>query len=688
MKRVFAIIGFTMALTMLVANLVDAYYIMIAATWLTVIFAVSLFLPYFRNNRPFEICLATVVFACFMFLAYRSVVVLPQLRLDGSEAYCRFYVIEHLSSSYSSNSYLARIQSSNLDSVSENMKLLIYTASDTKLTPYTAYNGRMSFFLQYDKPFDSYGKYANGIFISATTEDITPLNESVYTVFKSVGALKQSITDKLTYIIGGTQGKLSNALVTGDTSLLSSSVKSAFQKAGASHIMAVSGLHLSLITGVFTSLLKRLKLNKRVSAVIGISVVVLYMAIAGFSGSVVRAGIMMAILFSGDLLSRRSDSLNSLGIAVFLMCFNPYAVSDVGMLFSVCAVLSLVTLYPILMKKLPKFYADPLNKTKKERLRDLYIDMLSIFYACVCISIYCIPVMYIFYSSVCIVSPLSNLIVMPIASVCVVLSFLTYFAGVIGINIITIAVAYLAKQADTLLLKEVYLLSSLGNTSFDFDYRYGVVIAGVLVIAAFAFLLKTKLAFKLCALFSVALMLVCTISFVVADKDRARLYVCGEDAVFVSYKDINIVWGVDTADEYYSIRNAVNSNGGYIDYLLCDNLLSYSSLLSNDTPVNTLIYDEFNDTILLDISHQTLEIHDYYNVKLSDDFEFFYEKGEFTVNVKGFVLSSKYKSVNAFVNNDKIYDDVGEISLKDGGVYYTVNNDNTYNVRRMNKWQK
>lgn len=688
MKRVFAVIGFTMALTMLVANLVDAYYIFIIAIGLTVIFAVSLFLPYLRNNKPFEICLVSIIFACIIFLVYRNFIVLPQLRLTDSEADCRFYVIEKLNSSYTSNSYLARIQSGSIDNIPENMKLIVYTTVDTQLTPYNVYRGHISFFTQYEKPFESYGNYANGIFISATAEDITSLDESVYTVFKSVAVLKQSITDKLTYIIGGIEGRLSNALITGDTSLLPSKVKTSFKAAGVSHIMAVSGLHLSLITGVFVFLLKKLKVNKRVSAVIGVFVVLVYMAIVGFSGSVVRAGIMMIILFSGDLFSRRSDSLNSLGIAACLMCFNPYAVSDVGMLFSVCAVMSLVTLYPLVMKKLPRVYADPLCKTKKEKLRDGFTNVLSIFYASVCISIYCLPLTYMFYSSVCVISPLSNLLVMPLASVCVVFSFMTYFSSVIGVDFITIGVAYLTKQADTLLFKEVYMLSSFGNTEFDLDYRYGAVIAGVLVIVACAILIRTKAVFRICALFSAALMLVCTLSFCIADRDRAKIYVFGENAVFVSYRDINIVWGVDTADEYYSVRNAVNSNGGYIDYLICDNLLSYSSLLSNDACVNTLIYNEFNDTILVDASHQSLEIHDYYNVKLCDDFEFYYDKGDFTVNVKGFTLSSKYETANAYIKYDELCDDVGEISLEDRGVCYTVNNDNTYNVRRLNKWQK
>ena len=688
MKRVFAVIGFTMALTMFVANLVDAYYIFITVIGLTVIFAVSLFLPYFRNNRPFEICLATVIFACFLFLIYKSYVVSPQLSLAENEADCRFYVIEKLNSSYTSNSYLARIQSSSLEKVPENMKLIVYTTSDTRLEEYEAYSGHFSFFTQYEKPFESYGKYADGIFISATAGDVTSLDESVYTVFKSVGILKQSIINKLTYIIGNIQGVLSTALITGDTSLLPPSIKAEFTTAGVSHIMAVSGLHLSLITGVLVFALKKLKVNRKISSAFGIVAVFVYMAVVGFSGSVVRAGIMMSVLFIGDLFSRRSDSLNSLGIALFLMCLNPYAVSDVGMLFSICAVLSLVTLYPLLMKRLPRTYVDPLFKTKKERLRDRFLDLLCVFYASVCISVYCLPVTYMFYSSVCVISPLSNLLVLPLASVCVVLSFLTYFASVVKIDFITIGIAFLTKQADTLLLKEVNMLSSLGNTYFYFDYRYGAVIAGVLLIIACAFLIRRKTAFKIGALLSAALILVCSVSFCISDRDRAKIYVFGENAVFVCYKNINVVWGVDTADEYYSVRSAVNSNGGYIDYLVCDNLLLYSSLLSNDVSVNTLIYNEFNDTILVDASHQSLEIHDYYNIKLCDDFELYYDEGDITLNVKGFDLSSKYKTANAFVGNDKIIDDIGEISIKDEGVCYTIDNDNTYSVRRLNKWQK
>ena len=688
MKRVFALIGFTMALTMLVANLVDAYYIFIASIGLTVIFAVSLFLPYFRRNKPFEICLATVIFACFLFLIYHSSVVLPRLELAESEADCRFYVIEHLGSSYTSNSYLARIQCANLENIPKNMKLIIYTTVDTRLDEYNAYSGHLYFFTHCERPFESYGSFADGVFIRATVDDAQSLNEEVFTPFKMFSELKNSITDKLTYIIGGIQGGLSNALITGDTSLLSPELKAAFKSAGVSHIMAVSGLHLSLITGVLVFVLRKLRINKKISSAVGVGAVFVYMAVVGFSGSVVRAGIMMSVLFIGDLFSRRSDSLNSLGIAVFLMCFNPYAVSDVGMLFSVCAVLSLVTLYPLLMKRLPRTYVDPLFKTKKERLRDRFLDLLSVFYASVCISVYCLPVTYMFYSSLCVISPLSNLIVLPLGSVCVVLSFLIYFASVVGIDFITIGVAFLTKQADTLLLREVYTLSALGNTSFSFDYRYGSVIAGVLLIIAVAFLIRRKTALRLGALLSAAIVLVCTISFCISDRDRAKIYVFGENAVFVSYKNINVVWGVDSADEYYSVRSAVNSNGGYIDYLLCDNILLYSSVLSNDVSVNTLIYDEFNDTILVDASHQSLEIHDFYNVKLCDDLEIYYNKGDFTVIVNGFVLSSEYDSADVVVKFNKLCDGNGEISLDGEGVCYTVNNDNTYRVRRLNEWQK
>lgn len=672
---------------MLVLNLIETNYILPFAIGLTVIFAVSLYLPMFRKNRVFEICVAVVLFSCFLFYGFQTMVVNPQLKLDETEACCSFYVTQKLGSTKSANSYSAKIIDSENSSVPHNMKVVLYTEPELELDDYVEMSAQMRFFRQFDNAFDSYGRYADGFFISAKADKVDVSNNLIPSPFFFVGNVRESIRNKLSYIIGGDEGVLSNALITGDTSGVSDYVKLCFKKAGVSHIMAVSGLHLSLITGVFALFLRLLRVNKRASGVLSIVLVLIYMAIAGFSGSVVRAGIMMIVLFIGDLLSRRSDSLNSLGLSAFIMCLNPYAVTDVGLLFSITAVFALVTLYPAIIKHLPRNYKDPLNKTKKERIRDGYYDVLSVFYSSLSIGVVTIPIMYIFYSSVSVVSPVSNLFVLPLGSACVVFSLMTYISSVIGINVITVGVAFVTKKLVSFLISVVKFISGLGNTVYYLDYRFGLVIAGIFILLAVAYFLNTKLSVRIAAVFSMAIMLVSVVLFGVFDNNIAKVYVFGESAIFVSYKNVNVVWGIDSADELYRIRDAVNKNGGYIDFLICENSTIYPSIMTSVMPVDTLIYDEFNDTILTSF-HQNLEIRDSYSVRIDDDYEFSYNNGDVIIRVKDFSVGNIENLTDAYVSRNNIKDEYATISLNPNGVCYSIYDDNSYSVRRLNRWQK
>ena len=63
---------------------------------------------------------------------------------------------------------------------------------------------------------------------------------------------------------------------------------------------------------------------------------------------------MMAVLLAARLFGRKADGLNSLGLAVFLLCTDPFAVTDVSLQLSVTSVLSLLTLSPVLNKSLAR----------------------------------------------------------------------------------------------------------------------------------------------------------------------------------------------------------------------------------------------------------------------------------------------------------------------------------------------
>ena len=115
--------------------------------------------------------------------------------------------------------------------------------------------------------------------------------------------------------VGGEEGAFAAALLTGDTSGLGETVVDGARATGLSHILAVSGLHLSILNGFLLVLFGKLRMNKWAANIVCILFTLGFMAVAAFTPSVLRAGIMSIILFIGRLAGREPDTLNSLGIA-------------------------------------------------------------------------------------------------------------------------------------------------------------------------------------------------------------------------------------------------------------------------------------------------------------------------------------------------------------------------------------
>lgn len=106
---------------------------------------------------------------------------------------------------------------------------------------------------------------------------------------------------------------------------------------GVSHLTAVSGMHLTLIMTVLSALLTatRLGYSYRVRFVITAVLTVGFMAFFGFTASVLRSGIMIITANTGALFYRRSDCLNSVGLAVLLITlFDPLSCLDAGLILS------------------------------------------------------------------------------------------------------------------------------------------------------------------------------------------------------------------------------------------------------------------------------------------------------------------------------------------------------------------
>lgn len=136
------------------------------------------------------------------------------------------------------------------------------------------------------------------------------------------------IDDYREYLIGriddsfpDDSGALMKGIFFGDKRSFSDELYSDIRLSGVSHLTAVSGMHLTLIMTVLSALLTatRLGYSYRVRFVITAVLTVGFMAFFGFTASVLRSGIMIITANTGALFYRRSDCLNSVGLAVLLI---------------------------------------------------------------------------------------------------------------------------------------------------------------------------------------------------------------------------------------------------------------------------------------------------------------------------------------------------------------------------------
>lgn len=148
-------------------------------------------------------------------------------------------------------------------------------------------------------------------------------------------------------------GVVLNALVTGQKEMIHEKIRENFSKAGLSHLLAVSGLHMSLVGGAFFSVFI-LILNRNPSFVITgrakktagfltLLPLTVYAFFAGFSPSTQRALIMAAVFLTSFLIEKESDPLNTLYFAAGLILF-----IDPGALFSISFQLSFICVFFII----------------------------------------------------------------------------------------------------------------------------------------------------------------------------------------------------------------------------------------------------------------------------------------------------------------------------------------------------
>lgn len=685
MKRVFTFVGFSMAVTLIALNVFLAKKCIIVLIGLAVIFAASLVLSKYRQAKVVPVSVGAALFACLLFCFNYYSVLTPQLALDDKTANATFYVVSQGEEKDGKYKYVAKTTEIKRKSAPQNIKVNL--TSNKPIKPYTLVSGNLKFYTLKGGAFQSYGNFADGIYVNASSKSYMDLNMDVKSINKYMLKMHSSISNVTSDYINDDAGAFSNAIITGDKSKLSYNTQKYFNNAGASHIMAVSGLHLTVIVGAFLFIVRKLKLKKQIGNLLAVFLTVSYMFLAGFSGSVTRAGIMMIVMLLGGVINKRADALNSLGIAVSMLCINPYSVTDIGTLYSVVAVLSMLTLYPRISKKLYVKPKDPLLLTPKEKFNKFILKSISISAVSVVVSLCSLPISYLFFNRISIVSPISNILVIPLGSICVVLSMMTYSVSLITQGKLLLFVAGITKLFDSAVIDICKFFASFKASVITFDYRFGLIIGLTLILISIGFFFN-KIGVKRAFLFSMCFLVLASSFMAYNARNDSRVYITSNGCIVANYKNNTVVYGVTSLNDLYDVEYIMNVLNDDVDVLVVGDKPYYSSSLSSQESVNILIANEFNDIILADSYFKHLEVHDEYNLQLCDELTLYYNQGKITIDINGFVVSNANSKADLFVAGQKAYDSKGKIDLKQGKILYTIGDNKSFKVRRINQWQK
>lgn len=208
------------------------------------------------------------------------------------------------------------------------------------------------------------------------------------------------------------------AMVLGEKYLLGDEIKSLYQENGVSHILAISGLHISMVGAAIYFMLRKLRLGLMVSTVMSLVIVFSYGIFTNFSVSTNRAVVMYCIMLLARLIGKTYDIISALSLSAFLILIqNPMELFQAGFLLSFGAVLGIAIILPCM---------NILHEAKSSLLKSIYVSISA--------QVFTLPFVLYYFFQIPTYSVIINLIILPLMSLLILSSLVAGIGGLISIS--------------------------------------------------------------------------------------------------------------------------------------------------------------------------------------------------------------------------------------------------------------
>ncbi len=287
-----------------------------------------------------------------------------------------------------------------------------------------------------DGQFDFRKYYAGmGISYSMTNCAYEVMMKKPWPVRQGLFVIRKKLAHSLDALLSEEDSGVLKAMLLGDKSGMTEEIKGLYQRTGIAHIVAVSGLHISLWGMAICRLLKRLRIPLALANFISFLFVVLYGMMTGSQASAIRSVIMFSLYLLAPVVNRTYDMLTAmmLSAAVLLMFRSAYVFYS-GFLLSFGAV-SGISLF---MPWLTELYSPPANiediilkeKNNMQKISDQIIRFIRVsIMTSLCVSLFSLPIQLCFFYTFSVYSVFLNLLIAPFVSTLMILGMVGAVVG-------------------------------------------------------------------------------------------------------------------------------------------------------------------------------------------------------------------------------------------------------------------
>lgn len=395
----------------------------------TVIFSLLIFSSIVNKRYLYNMVLVSFLILSFINCKYNSKYVLTQyIYLDAVQFEVNVKVKNKTNPDSNYESYNAEITSINNSKLQTKENTVLYFSKDTDINENSiiSFKGSVagSSFSK-NKMLFNYDNYLRSKKIGAVIFADNDINtiETNYSFLNKVSTKFRNYTENIFYeSLNKQNADIILSIILGDVSYLDENLYDNIKTMGLAHIFAVSGSHIVLMYGFLLTMFKRCGLSHRVSWIIAWGIIWFYGFLIGFPISIMRALVMFTILFGSEVLYRKYNSLNSIGLAALVLTlYNPFWLFDAGFLLSFSAALSMIIYNKYIVNRLD---------TQNAVLTNLYMNVF--------LQLFTFPVVVYYFNFVPVMGIIYNILLLPVFDVIIIYGFMLLMLGGIVHGILSI----------------------------------------------------------------------------------------------------------------------------------------------------------------------------------------------------------------------------------------------------------